>query len=60
MGLMGVICASRFATIMMGLLSALGAFAALVIFVIDMVLWNLVRNRIRDAGYSATLVSCVK
>lgn len=61
MGLLGVICASRFATVMMAILSALAAFATLVIFVIDMVLWNIVRNRVRDAGGSASLVSyCLK
>lgn len=56
MGLIGVAAASRFATVMMAIFSALAAFASLVIFVIDMVLWNIVRNRVRDAGGSAYLV----
>ncbi|CAK9780160.1 pali-domain-containing protein [Cutaneotrichosporon oleaginosum] len=54
-GLIGVACASRAATIMMALLSFLGALAGLVIFVIDMVLWNVLKNRVNDAGYNATL-----
>lgn len=58
MGLLGVMCASRFATVMMAVLAAIAAFASLVIFVIDMVLWNLVKNRVSAAGGSATLGNC--
>ncbi|EIW72179.1 hypothetical protein M231_01850 [Tremella mesenterica] len=55
LGLVGIICASRIATIFMALLESLAAVIALVVFVIDMVLWNLVKNRLRDGGYTATL-----
>ncbi|KAK8853388.1 hypothetical protein IAR55_004092 [Kwoniella newhampshirensis] len=54
-GLLGACAASRVATIFMALLSALGAIVALVVFVIDMVLWNVLKNRIHDAGGSASL-----
>lgn len=56
-GLIGIFAASRIATILMALFSAIAAVAALVIFVIDMVLWILVRNRVRDSGNVAELVS---
>lgn len=56
MGLLAVICASRFATVMMAILASLAALASLVIFVIDMVLWNIVKNRVNGAGGSASLV----
>ncbi|KAK4683678.1 hypothetical protein P7C73_g6553, partial [Tremellales sp. Uapishka_1] len=55
-GLLGIAAASRVCTIFMALTGAIAAFLALVIFVIDMVLWNIVKNRIVDAGYHATLV----
>jgi len=54
-GLIGIAAASRIATIFMSLFAALGAIAALVIFVIDMVLWNLIKNRVVDAGFTAKL-----
>lgn len=54
-GLVGVACASRLATILMAVLSFLGALVGLVIFVIDMVLWNVLKNRVLEAGYHAAL-----
>lgn len=60
MGLIGVAAASRFSTIMMAVLSFFAGVITLVVFVIDMVLWNLVKNRLHDAGFSASLVSCTK
>lgn len=54
-GLIGVACASRAATIFMAILSFFGALAGLVVFVIDMVLWNVLKNRLLDAGYQAKL-----
>jgi hypothetical protein len=56
-GILGIAFASRFATVLMGLFATLGAFTALVIFVIDMVLWNITKNEVSSAGGSATLVS---
>lgn len=56
-GLLGVMAASRFCTIMMSIMAFFAAILTLVVFVIDMVLWNLVRKRIEDAGGNATLVS---
>jgi hypothetical protein len=58
-GILGIAFASRFATVLMGLFATLGAFTALVIFVIDMVLWNIIKNDVSSAGGSATLVSAV-
>jgi hypothetical protein len=58
-GIIGIAFASRFATVLMGLFATLGAFTALVIFVIDMVLWNIIKNNVSSAGGSATLVSGV-
>lgn len=55
-GLLGVCAASRFATVMMAIMAFCGFFLALFIFVIDMVLWNLVKTRVTDAGYHASLV----
>jgi len=57
-GLIGVGVASRGATIVMSLLAFLGAVAGLVVFVIDMVLWNVLKNRLTDNNYDAKLVSC--
>ncbi|OCF34234.1 hypothetical protein I316_04186 [Kwoniella heveanensis BCC8398] len=54
-GLLGACAASRVATIFMALTAAFGALVTLVVFVIDMVLWNVLKNRIQDAGYSAGL-----
>ncbi|RSH91451.1 hypothetical protein EHS25_009750 [Saitozyma podzolica] len=54
-GILGIAFASRFATVLMGLFATLGAFTALVIFVIDMVLWNITKNEVSSAGGSATL-----
>lgn len=42
-------------TILMALCAALGAFVSLVIFVIEIILFTIVRNRIRDAGFPAEL-----
>ncbi|KAL1410876.1 hypothetical protein Q8F55_001819 [Vanrija albida] len=54
-GLVGIAAASRVSTILMSLFAFLGAIVSLVVFVIDMVLWNVLRNRLRDADYSASL-----
>jgi len=58
-GVLGVAAASRFSTIMMSVMAFFAAVLTLIIFVIDMVLWNLVRKRVESAGGSATLVSSV-
>ncbi|BEI84252.1 hypothetical protein CcaverHIS002_0408560 [Cutaneotrichosporon cavernicola] len=55
MGVIGVAAASRGATVMMAIFSFLGAMAGLVAFVIDMVLWNVLKNRVVEAGYHASL-----
>jgi hypothetical protein len=60
MGLIGVAGASRVATIFMSIFAFIGAVITLVAFVVDMVLWNLVKKRIQDAGYTATLVSLLR
>ncbi|QRV85927.1 SUR7/Pali family protein [Ceratobasidium sp. AG-Ba] len=44
---------SRVGTIFMTLAAALATLCTLVVFVIDMVLWGIARNRIRDEGASA-------
>jgi len=54
-GLLGICAASRIATIFMALLTLFGGFLALVVFVIDMVLWNILKDRIVDAGMTASL-----
>ncbi|ORY31617.1 hypothetical protein BCR39DRAFT_525927 [Naematelia encephala] len=54
-GLLGIACASRTATVFMGLSAFVASVITLVVFVIDMVLWNIVKNHIKNAGYSATL-----
>ncbi|WVR09590.1 hypothetical protein IAU60_006661 [Kwoniella sp. DSM 27419] len=54
-GLIGTAAASRVATIFMAILASIGALITLVIFVIDMVLWNVLKNRLQDQGYSAGL-----
>ncbi|WVO14976.1 hypothetical protein L204_102618 [Cryptococcus depauperatus] len=54
-GLMGVGCASRGATIMMALTSAVAFLVTLVVFVIDIVMWVIIRHRVRNAGYDAHL-----
>jgi len=54
-GLIGIAAASRVATIFMGITVFFAGFLALVVFVIDMVLWNIVKDRLKDAGYTATL-----
>jgi uncharacterized membrane protein YagU involved in acid resistance len=56
-GIIGIAAASRFATIMMSMAAALGALVTLVVFVFDMVVLNLIRNRVRSAGGDAMLVS---
>lgn len=55
-GLCGIAFASRACTIIMAATSFLAALTALFVFVIDMVLWNLVKQRLHDAGYEASLV----
>ncbi|GMK56784.1 hypothetical protein CspeluHIS016_0306240 [Cutaneotrichosporon spelunceum] len=55
LGVVGVGAASRLATILMAVFSFLGAMTGLVVFVIDMVLWNVLKNRVVDAGYHASL-----
>jgi hypothetical protein len=42
-------------TVLMALAAALGAFVSLVVFVIEIVLFTVVRDRIRSAGYPAEL-----
>ncbi|WVQ84736.1 hypothetical protein IAT38_006893 [Cryptococcus sp. DSM 104549] len=54
-GLLAVGCASRIATILMGFFSFWGFIVALVVFVIDMVLWNTTKNKLHDAGHAASL-----
>lgn len=54
-GLVGLAAASRVATIFMAIFVFFAGFLALVVFVIDMVLWNVVKDRIIDAGNTATL-----
>ncbi|WWC72201.1 uncharacterized protein I206_106161 [Kwoniella pini CBS 10737] len=54
-GILGAIAASRVLTIFMAITAFFGALITLVIFVIDMVLWNVLKNRIQDAGYTAGL-----
>ncbi|CAE6437345.1 hypothetical protein ACGC1H_004426 [Rhizoctonia solani] len=44
---------SRVGTIFMSLAAALATLCTLVVFVIDMVLWGIARNRIRDEGANA-------
>jgi hypothetical protein len=44
---------SRVGTIFMTLTAALATLLTLVVFVIDMVLWGIARNRIRDQGAQA-------
>lgn len=56
-GIIGIAAASRFATIMMSMAAALGALVTLVVFVFDMVVFNIIRNRVRGAGGDAMLVS---
>jgi len=57
MGLIGIAAASRFSTIMMAIFAFFAAVVTLVVFVIDMVIWNIVRNRLHEAGFGASLVS---
>ncbi|CAE6500442.1 unnamed protein product [Rhizoctonia solani] len=44
---------SRIGTIFMSLAAALATVCTLIVFVIDMVLWGIARNRIRDEGANA-------
>lgn len=44
---------SRVGTIFMSLAAALATLCTLVVFIIDMVLWGIARNRIRDQGAQA-------
>ncbi|KAF8609969.1 pali-domain-containing protein [Ceratobasidium sp. AG-I] len=44
---------SRVGTIFMSLAAALATLCTLVVFIIDMVLWGMARNRIRDQGAQA-------
>lgn len=55
MGLIAVCAASRIATVMMGLAAVLGSIVGLLIFVIDMVLWNVLKNRLHNNNYEAKL-----
>ncbi|WOO81003.1 pH-response regulator protein palI/RIM9 [Vanrija pseudolonga] len=54
-GLLGIAIANRILTILMSVFAFLGAFIGLVVFVIDMVLWNVLKNRLHDADISAKL-----
>lgn len=53
----GVALASRTCTILMSLTAFLALLASLVAFAIDLALWIIIRNRIRDRGFEAELVS---
>jgi hypothetical protein len=44
-------------TIIMSVFAFLGAATALVVFIIDMVLFNVLRNKLAANGISASLVS---
>jgi hypothetical protein len=57
MGILGAAAASRGATIFMSIFAFIGFAIGLVVFVIDMVLWNVVKQRITSAGYAAKLVN---
>jgi len=54
-GFLGVCMASRACTILMSLTAFLALLATLVVFAIDLILWLIVRSRIRDHGYHAGL-----
>lgn len=54
-GLAGVALASRTCTILMSLTAFLALLASLVAFAIDLALWIIIRNRIRDRGFEAEL-----
>lgn len=54
---LGVCLASRACTIFMSLTAFLALIATAVAFAIDMALWVIIRNRVRDRGYEAELVS---
>ncbi|ODN87674.1 hypothetical protein L198_06897 [Cryptococcus wingfieldii CBS 7118] len=53
-GALATACASRFLTIMMALSALFGLLITIAAFVLDMVFWSLVKNKINDAGYSAS------
>ena len=55
-GLLGICAASRLLTILMAMFAALAAATTLVIFIIDMVLFNVLKNRLSDAGVGSSLV----
>ena len=55
LGLLGICAASRFLTVLMALVSGFAALITAVVFVIDMVLFNVLKNHIKDAGYNASL-----
>lgn len=54
-GLLGVCLASRACTIFMSLTAFLAMITTAVAFAIDMALWVIIRNRVRDRGYDAEL-----
>lgn len=53
----GVALASRTCTILMSLTAFLALLASLVALALDLALWIIIRNRIRDRGFEAELVS---
>ncbi|TXT13557.1 hypothetical protein VHUM_00924 [Vanrija humicola] len=54
-GFLGLALASRILTILMSVFAFLGAIVGLVVFVIDMVIWNVLKNRLHDNDISASL-----
>lgn len=58
-GLLGICAASRFLTILMSITAFLAALTTLVIFIIDMVLFNVLKNKLSAAGINASLVSVI-
>ncbi|CAD6569171.1 MAG: hypothetical protein TREMPRED_005084 [Tremellales sp. Tagirdzhanova-0007] len=54
-GILGAVAASRVSTIFMSIFAFIAWVITLVVFVIDMVLWNVVKDRIDSAGGHASL-----
>ena len=55
-GILGAAAASRVSTVFMSIFAFIGWIITLVVFVIDMVLWNVIKERIHSAGGEASLV----
>lgn len=56
-GILGVGAASRVGTILMSVCAFFGTLAAVVVFVIDMVVWNVLHNRLTSSNVPSSLVS---